>query len=84
MNYNDNNKELMNSSVDFRTHHTRGKKCKLVIRVCMSKKILVEEEHESIASAKRAFREKYYPNYHIYNAEYAIIRDGKKEKFRLF
>ena len=78
------NKELMNSSVDFRTHHTRGKKCKLVIRVCMTKKILVEEEHESIASAKRAFRENYYPNYHIYNAEYAIIRDGKEGKFRWF
>ena len=34
------NKEPMNSSVDLRTHHTRGKKSKLVIRGCMTKKIL--------------------------------------------
>lgn len=75
------NKELTNSSVDFSANHTRGKKCKLVIRGFMTEKIIVEEEHDSIVSAKRALREKYY---HICNAEYAIIRDSKEEKFRRF
>lgn len=60
------------------------KKCKLVIRGVTTKKIFVEEEYDSIASAKRALKEKYYPKYYICSAEYAIIIDGKKEKFRWF
>ena len=74
-------KDLMNSSVNSMPNHTRGKKCKLVIRGFMTNKIILEEEYDSIISAKRALREKYY---HICNAEYAIFRDGKEVKFRKF
>ena len=67
--------------VNFRPNHTRGKKCKLIIREFMTNKIIIEDEYDSIISAKQALREKYY---HICNAEYAIIRDSKEEKFRMF
>lgn len=58
-----------------------SKKCKLVIRGAATRKIVIEEEYNSIISAKRALREKYY---RMCNAEYAIIRDGKEVKFRRF